>query len=45
MMTTNIGGKERTKEKFENLTRSAGFTHFKLISKVYRDWIIELYKN
>lgn len=45
MMTINIGGKERTKEEFENLAKRAGFTHLKLISRVYRDWIIELYKN
>lgn len=44
MMTMLDGGKERTKQQFEDLAKQAGFTVFKIVARAYYCWVIELYK-
>ncbi|KAG7600275.1 Plant methyltransferase dimerization [Arabidopsis suecica] len=45
MMSLTSGGKERTKEEFEDLAKKAGFKPPKIIYGAYSYWIIELYPN
>ncbi|TMW80746.1 hypothetical protein EJD97_015614 [Solanum chilense] len=44
MMITFHGGKERTKQQFEDLAKQAGFTSLKVVAREYYSWLIELYK-
>ncbi|XP_055831624.1 myricetin 3-O-methyltransferase 3 [Solanum dulcamara] len=44
MMTMLDGGKERTKQQFEDLAKQAGFTALKIVARAYYCWVMELYK-
>uniref|UniRef100_A0A3Q7H4X1 O-methyltransferase C-terminal domain-containing protein n=1 Tax=Solanum lycopersicum TaxID=4081 RepID=A0A3Q7H4X1_SOLLC len=44
MMIMFHGGKERTKQQFEDLAKQAGFTSIKVVARAYYSWLIELYK-
>nr|F2YTN4.1 RecName: Full=Myricetin 3'/5'-O-methyltransferase 1; Short=ShMOMT1; AltName: Full=3'-methyl myricetin 5'-O-methyltransferase; Short=Syringetin synthase; AltName: Full=3-methyl quercetin 3'-O-methyltransferase; AltName: Full=7-methyl quercetin 3'-O-methyltransferase; Short=Rhamnetin 3'-O-methyltransferase; AltName: Full=Myricetin 3'-O-methyltransferase; Short=Laricitrin synthase; AltName: Full=Quercetin 3'-O-methyltransferase; Short=Isorhamnetin synthase [Solanum habrochaites]ADZ76433.1 myriceti len=44
MMIMFHGGKERTKQQFEDLAKQAGFTYIKVVARAYYSWLIELYK-
>ncbi|TMX05534.1 hypothetical protein EJD97_016641 [Solanum chilense] len=44
MMIMFHGGKERTKQQFEDLAKQAGFTSLKVVARAYYSWLIELYK-
>ncbi|KAH0659928.1 hypothetical protein KY289_028676 [Solanum tuberosum] len=44
MMTMLDGGKERTKQQFEDLAKQAGFNVLKIVARAYYCWVIELYK-
>ncbi|KAL1202077.1 Caffeic acid 3-O-methyltransferase [Cardamine amara subsp. amara] len=45
MMSFTRGGKERTKEEFEDLAMKAGFKVPKIIYGAYSYWILEFYPN
>ncbi|KAH0663552.1 hypothetical protein KY290_029480 [Solanum tuberosum] len=38
------GGKERTKQQFEDLAKQAGFTSLKVVARAYYSWVMEFYK-
>ncbi|KAK4720197.1 hypothetical protein R3W88_018535 [Solanum pinnatisectum] len=44
MMIIFHGGKERTKQQFEDLAKQAGFTSLKVVARAYYSWIMEFYK-
>ncbi|KAK4720198.1 hypothetical protein R3W88_018536 [Solanum pinnatisectum] len=44
MMIIFHGGKERTKQQFEDLAKQAGFTSLKVVARAYYSWVMELYK-
>lgn len=45
VMLLNFEGKERTEKEFEGLSKSSGFSGFRLICSAYHVWgVMELYK-
>uniref|UniRef100_M1BS72 O-methyltransferase n=1 Tax=Solanum tuberosum TaxID=4113 RepID=M1BS72_SOLTU len=44
MMIMFDGGKERTKQQFEDLAKQAGFASLKVVARAYYYWIMEFYK-
>ncbi|KAI3464492.1 hypothetical protein Pfo_021155 [Paulownia fortunei] len=44
IMSTVLGGKERTEDEFEAMANKAGFAEFKIVCYVYGMWIMEFIK-
>ncbi|XP_006352694.2 caffeic acid 3-O-methyltransferase-like [Solanum tuberosum] len=44
MMFIFHGGKERTKQQFDDLAKQAGFTSLKVVARAYYSWVMEFYK-
>ncbi|XP_058105058.1 caffeic acid 3-O-methyltransferase-like [Magnolia sinica] len=45
MLAYNPGGKERTKEEFESLAKSAGFAGIRVLCCANHSWVMEFYKK